>query len=54
MIGSNHKTGSSVMGMTRYGVKLCQRIKKWENLEIMGIVTWDTWGLLMMSICKKG
>jgi hypothetical protein len=38
MNGSNHKTGSSVKGMTRYGVKMCQRLTKWENLEIM-----DTW-----------
>jgi len=49
-IGSNHKIGSSVRGTTRYGVKLCQRLTKWENSEIMGTWIWDTRGLLTMSI----
>jgi hypothetical protein len=44
MIGSNRKTVSSVKGTTRYGVKLCQRLTKWKNLEIMGTWTWDTQG----------
>jgi hypothetical protein len=39
MIGKNRKTVSSVRGMTRYGVKLCQRLTKWTNEEIMG--TWN-------------
>jgi hypothetical protein len=38
MTDNNRKNGSSVMGTTRYGVKLCQRLTKWENSEIMG--TW--------------
>jgi hypothetical protein len=50
MIGSNCKNGSSVRGMTRYGVKLCQRLTKWENSEIVGTWTWDTRGLLTMSV----
>jgi hypothetical protein len=44
MIGSNCKTGSSVRGVTIYGVKLCQRLTKWTNSEIMGTWTWDAWG----------
>jgi len=54
MTESNHKTGSSARGTTRYGVKLCQRLTKLENSKIVGIETWDTRGLLTMSICKKG
>jgi hypothetical protein len=50
MTGSNRKTGSSVRGTTRYGVKLCHRLTKWENSNIVAARTWDTQGLLTMSI----
>jgi hypothetical protein len=44
MTGSNRKIGSNVRGMTRYGVKLFQRLKKWANSEIVGTETWDNRG----------
>jgi hypothetical protein len=54
MIGSNCKNGSSIRGMTRYGVKLYQRITKWEKLKIVGTWIWDSQDLLTTSIWKKG
>ena len=36
MIGSNCKTISSVKGMTRYGIKLCQRLDKVDKLIDQG------------------
>jgi hypothetical protein len=50
MIGSNHKTRSSVRGGTRHGVKLCWRLKKWEKSEIVITWIWDTLGFSNMAI----
>jgi hypothetical protein len=36
MIGNNHKTVSRVRGMTRYGVKLCQRHEKVKKIRDWG------------------
>jgi hypothetical protein len=36
MIGNNYKIVSSVKGMTRYGVKLCQRLDKVDKLRDHG------------------
>jgi len=54
IIGNKCKIGSSVKGMTRYGVKLCHRLTKWKKLEIMGIWNLDSQGLWMMSMWTKG
>jgi hypothetical protein len=36
MTDSNRKTGSSVKGTTKYGVKLCQRLTKVGKLKDRG------------------
>jgi hypothetical protein len=45
MIGNNRKTVSSVRGMTRYGVKLCQRLDKVDKLRDQGYMDFGILGV---------
>jgi hypothetical protein len=54
MIGSNRKTVSSVRGMTRYGVKLCQRLDKVDKLRDQGYMDFGILGVVNDVRMKKG
>jgi len=45
MLGNNHKIVSSVRGMTRYWVKLCQRLEKVDKLRDKGYMDFGILGV---------
>jgi hypothetical protein len=52
--GNNCKTGSSVRGTTRYRVKMCQRLTKWANSDIMRYMDLGYSGFVNDVGVKKG